>query len=60
MAKSANKKIIKKKAVADWVSGVHIQLLYFRALPIRQKISIIEEMTALADNLKSRKMFCKV
>ena len=38
----------KAAAKPDWNSGVRLQLLHFRSLPIKEKIQIVEDMDQLA------------
>lgn len=45
----------KAAAKPDWNSGVRLQLLHFRSLPIKEKIQIIEDMELLAGYMLKKK-----
>lgn len=43
-----------KKWECDWNGAVAFQLRYFRALPLRKKVAIVEEMCEVAQFFKAK------
>jgi hypothetical protein len=50
-----NQKTAKAAAKPDWNSGVRLQLLHFRSLPIKEKIQIVEDMEFLTRFMLEKK-----